>query len=121
MKAYIGTKLILAELENKDGAEGYKVIYPDGYVSWSPKDVFENAYREVTDDEVNIVVDSVTDDLTSKDIAELVELISEDEAGDLALGNEPEGAELLEYTEDTKDEGPIGESVLSLTDPADAE
>ena len=25
--------------------EGYKVRYPDGYESWSPKDVFEEAYR----------------------------------------------------------------------------
>ena len=121
MKAYIGTKLILAELEEKEGTEGYKVIYPDGYVSWSPKDVFENAYREVTDDEVNIVVDSVTDDLTSEDIAELVELISEDEAEDLALGNDKEGdgAEILEYTEDTKDECPSVEE--NDNDPTNAE
>lgn len=27
---------------------GYKVTYQDGYVSWSPKDTFENAYREVS-------------------------------------------------------------------------
>lgn len=26
--------------------EGYMVEYSDGYVSWSPKDVFEEAYRE---------------------------------------------------------------------------
>lgn len=25
--------------------EGYLVIYPDGYKSWSPKDVFEDAYK----------------------------------------------------------------------------
>ena len=25
--------------------DGYKVIHPDGYESWSPKDVFEEAYR----------------------------------------------------------------------------
>jgi hypothetical protein len=28
--------------------EGYQVIYKDGYESWSPKDVFEEAYRETT-------------------------------------------------------------------------
>lgn len=28
--------------------EGYQVIYKDGYKSWSPKDVFEEAYRETT-------------------------------------------------------------------------
>lgn len=51
MRQYIGVKLIKAELELKDGVEGYKVVYPqpDGseYTSWSPKDVFEEAYREV--------------------------------------------------------------------------
>lgn len=26
--------------------DGYKVVYPDGYESWSPKDVFEEAYRK---------------------------------------------------------------------------
>ena len=51
MKNYIGTKLIKAEPLEKDGLAGYKVVYsqPDGseYTSWSPKDVFEEAYREV--------------------------------------------------------------------------
>lgn len=45
MQNYIGVKIVKAELETKDGKEGYKVMYPDGYVSWSPKDVFEKAYR----------------------------------------------------------------------------
>lgn len=55
MKAYIGTKIIKAEPCkawkdmgcHKIGDDGYKVIYPDGYVSWSPKDVFETAYKEI--------------------------------------------------------------------------
>ena len=75
MKQYIGAKIIQAELANRyefeDGTAftkmvseewtkaeaaklkqphnvrgGYAVFYPDGYVSWSPKDVFEEAYRE---------------------------------------------------------------------------
>ena len=25
--------------------DGYIIKYPDGYISWSPKDVFEKAYR----------------------------------------------------------------------------
>ena len=59
MSYYIGTKLIKAEPKQKlykgeyPGEEymqdGYKVVYPDGYVSWSPKDVFENAYLKVDD------------------------------------------------------------------------
>lgn len=71
MKQYIGTKIIQAEPANRfwfengeklvvpdsedtpnrvreatAGEKGYKVVYPpDGYESWSPKDVFEAAYR----------------------------------------------------------------------------
>lgn len=47
MKKYIGTKQIEAEPMMKDGKKGYKVQYPDGYVSWSPKDAFEEAYSEI--------------------------------------------------------------------------
>ena len=62
MKKYIGTKQVSAtpawridgKVYPKDGAvprvmnreDGYKVVYEDGYESWSPKDVFEKAYRE---------------------------------------------------------------------------
>ena len=53
MKKYIGTKIIEAEpckawkdtKLHKAGEDGYKVRYPDGYESWSPKGVFEEAYR----------------------------------------------------------------------------
>lgn len=37
------------------GRDGYTVVYPDGYRSWSPKETFEACYREVTDDEVALV------------------------------------------------------------------
>ena len=64
MKQYIGTKMIHARPmtrgvyngyrgwtipanENPED-DGYLVRYPDGYESWSPKDVFEEAYRETT-------------------------------------------------------------------------
>ena len=49
MKLYIGTKIIAAEPQEKDGKEGYKVEYEDGYISWSPKDVFETAYTGLDD------------------------------------------------------------------------
>ena len=45
MRAYIGTKIVMAEPQEKEGKEGYKVVYKDGYTSWSPKDVFEEAYH----------------------------------------------------------------------------
>lgn len=41
---YIGSKQIVAWEESREGEEGYAVKYPDGYISWSPKAVFESAY-----------------------------------------------------------------------------
>lgn len=79
MKTYIGAKIINAEpmtnhqflvnqtpsdkIVNTDFKEplkeGYHVVYanPDGslYHSWSPKDVFETAYREVTSPEKGLI------------------------------------------------------------------
>ena len=62
MQKYIGTKIIEAVPAIRTGGKvyeegwpipksmdptekGYKVRYPDGYESWSPKGVFEEAYR----------------------------------------------------------------------------
>ena len=65
-KLFIGCKIIGAcplsecnflrikkgeDVSNRDDQPGYCVRYPDGYISWSPKNVFENAYREVTPSE----------------------------------------------------------------------
>lgn len=67
MNKYIGCKLVSAEPafrvhgkvhnmklfgvlceKDKEQAEiGYSIEYPDGYVSWSPKDVFEKAYMKL--------------------------------------------------------------------------
>lgn len=64
MKKYVGCKLVEAEPMTRGNfheeqkkpemlsaqqyvEEGYKVVYPDGYVSWSPKEVFEKAYMKV--------------------------------------------------------------------------
>ena len=65
MKTYIGTKIVEAAPAIRKGGkvydaneliprsmelveEGYKVRYQDGYESFSPKDVFERAYLELT-------------------------------------------------------------------------
>lgn len=61
MNKYIGVKIIEATPAQKhtctkndcaEGIDGYKVVYPqpDGstYESWSPKDVFEDAYTEIS-------------------------------------------------------------------------
>lgn len=71
MKTYIGVKIIKAKsgtmaeaqalksgcsvevqesIFKKSGTAnqmGYIVKYPDGYTSWSPKEAFEKAYREL--------------------------------------------------------------------------
>lgn len=54
MYTYIGTKTVDAYPcpawknagNHKVGDEGYKILYEDGYVSWSPKDVFEKHYKK---------------------------------------------------------------------------
>ena len=64
MKRYIGIKFVTAEpmsaseakekgyrVENNNG-EGYEVTYEDGYKSWCPKHVFDNANAEVKNDEL---------------------------------------------------------------------
>lgn len=45
---YYGTKLVEAWEESKDLQNGYAVKYEDGYISWSPKEVFEKAYQPIT-------------------------------------------------------------------------
>lgn len=69
---YIGCKIIKATpmdkfeyLEHYQGVDtsnldqpnlpGYLVIYPDDYHSWSPKEVFESCYREITPQETQLI------------------------------------------------------------------
>jgi len=74
---YIGTKIIAAEPMDEvefsmrvkpvahtleigadgKGRLGYKVRYEDGYISWSPKETFERAYRKVTDSESVMIME----------------------------------------------------------------
>ena len=76
MKRYLGIKQVDAEPmtesefkidQNKsdnyyecESRNGYKVKYKDGYVSWSPKKVFEEAYDEI--EECNITILTVLKD-----------------------------------------------------------
>lgn len=46
-KDYYGTKRITAWSEEREGQPGYAVKYADGYTSWSPKAVFEEAYQPI--------------------------------------------------------------------------
>ena len=75
-RCYIGTKIVRAEpmtqlVAQHDGllradtvveigpdgisAAGYKVVYEDGYTSWSPRETFERAYRLVTPSELALM------------------------------------------------------------------
>ena len=75
MKQYIGTKIIQAEPAYRVDREvfvkanivpcgyeiedGYKVVYSDGYESWSPKDVFEAAYRSTDGMSFGLAIEAV--------------------------------------------------------------
>lgn len=73
IRNYISVKLIKAEpckawkdfKGHMTGNEGYKIYYPDGYVSWCPKDIFESQYLEmqkedtVTQEDVSNFIDKV--------------------------------------------------------------
>lgn len=64
LKHYVGTKRIQAtpmnlgaynihrgwsiQLDEDPTREGYLVVYPDTYQSWSPKEIFEESYREIS-------------------------------------------------------------------------
>ncbi len=52
---YVGTKIVTAWPQVKDGKEGYAVKYDDGYLSWSPKDVFDRCYRPMVASEKTLV------------------------------------------------------------------
>ncbi len=65
---YLGIKIVNAEPMDeqafaveagrpKPGVNraGYKVVYEDGYTSWSPKSAFEKAYRKVSDSDLDQV------------------------------------------------------------------
>lgn len=41
---YVGTKIVEAWEQERDGDAGYAVKYADGYTSWSPKATFDEAY-----------------------------------------------------------------------------
>lgn len=48
-KMYVGTKVITAWPEERDGKPGYGVQYADGYMSWSPQEAFDGAYLPLGD------------------------------------------------------------------------
>lgn len=75
MKQFIGTKIIkakpmdLGEYNNYRGwtiptdedpeKKGYLVEYPDGYQSWSPAEVFEEAYRQTDNMNFGLAIEAM--------------------------------------------------------------
>lgn len=80
MNSYIGSKIINAELstlneyrikkygkekalisEEAKNIKGYIVVYPpigeseEPYISWSPKEIFEKAYRLIDNSEISLI------------------------------------------------------------------
>lgn len=93
MKKYIGKKLVEAEPMTAEEAvkknyrvndhkgDGYKVTYEDGYKSWSPKEVFDKAYKvadtyldrmNIEQDELNEKYDKIDDFISSDDFKDTV-------------------------------------------------
>lgn len=78
-KTYIGAKVVQAWPEQRMAEpgdpfdenqptvlpmlEGYAVNHADGYISWSPKDVFEEAYREVPDEDAPAILEATRDEI----------------------------------------------------------
>lgn len=71
MKKYIGTKEVMAQPMSAEEAvkmgykvgsntgNGYEVEYKDGYKSWSPKEVFEEAYKEFDNMSFGMAIDAL--------------------------------------------------------------
>jgi hypothetical protein len=66
-KFYVGVKIVFAWPESNKGKPGYAVRYPDGYTSWSPKDIFEAAYLPMGDGNDNTVTPEMVDLFTGKE------------------------------------------------------
>jgi hypothetical protein len=64
---YVGVKIVFAWKEVRDGKEGYAVKYPDGYVSWSPKQTFEEAYLPMGATNDSTVTPEMVDLFTGKE------------------------------------------------------
>jgi hypothetical protein len=47
-------KALLSAVTWDDDAEGYHVVYPGGYHSWSPPKAFENSHRLITEGEIGL-------------------------------------------------------------------
>lgn len=98
MRKYIGTKEVMAEFmnemkavelgyaraneDNHEWRQGYHVVYADGYHSWSPCDVFEDAYKRADTFEDRLILE--VEELDGK-ICRLRALLSDKSAPRLSV------------------------------------
>lgn len=54
-RCYIGTFIIFADPEEKDGIAGFRIIFPDHHLEWMPFEAFNTFYREITDQELDLI------------------------------------------------------------------
>lgn len=52
---YLTTKVVRAWKSDRDGQEGYKIEYPDGYQSWCPEEEFERTSRKLSRTEKELI------------------------------------------------------------------
>lgn len=107
MKRFIGIKMVEAEpimrkvpteniLIDRGFEDGYKVRYPDGYESWSPKAVFEDTYLEViTNDQLRTAEPSISTEMV-KDFIATVETITMGEKTTVVRAVLKNGFEIVE-------------------------
>lgn len=84
MEKYLGVKLVEAEecslskfsviLSSEIDQHGYKIVYEDGYISWSPKEVFEKAYRKIKIWNQKVKFDGENQDYMTRVVVEAEEL-----------------------------------------------
>lgn len=56
IKGYVPESLSEGSVVTSSGfRDGYKVRYEDGYISWSPKEIFERANRKMTVNELVMI------------------------------------------------------------------
>lgn len=75
MQNYIGVKQVAAEPQERDGQPGYKVVYSDGYTSWSPKETFEAAYFPI----------AAPDRISEQDVSAFAQMVGTQRAGNHAV------------------------------------
>lgn len=116
---YIGAKQVQATEAEKDGQPGYRVLYPNGYESWSPKDVFEKAYFWMGVDYSTSPISNNVDKITEEMVRNFIQTVTVNRAGvkttvvTLTLVNGFEITETASCVEATKYDHALGTKIAT--------